>query len=83
MFKKRMAIPLLALSVLASGCATTDLVEHPYQCDNCQPTLHKVETQYYQRCPNAVEVIQFIPHCNACAYPVTIRSNAQTCSEDK
>jgi hypothetical protein len=83
MVKRLLVASALSLSALMSGCATlqgdAELIEKSYQCLDCEPQAVHVQTEYIPNCPHAVEVVQYIPSCSACTYPVTIRSQALSC----
>ncbi|WP_044409882.1 hypothetical protein [Thiomicrospira microaerophila] len=79
MVKRLLVASALSLSALMSGCAT---VQSEYQCLDCEPQAVHVQTEYIPNCPHAVEVVKYIPSCSSCTYPVTIRSQAQSCCAD-
>ncbi|UQB41626.1 hypothetical protein JX580_08060 [Thiomicrospira microaerophila] len=88
MVRKILIVSTLAASVFGVGCSSTQMVTNENQrviyssdCLDCEPSGQKVQldTVYVPRCPNSVEVIQYLPGCVACSYPVTIRSSAETC----
>ena len=79
MFRTLLLTATLSASAVMLGCATS--VQHSNECLDCEPKVEKVkyQTQYVPTCPKKVEVLHYLPGCSSCAYPVTVRSQAENC----